>query len=167
MASKGNIANLRPWRPGESGNPGGRPSDREAVQHALRKTRGGIELVDHYLDLARHARKENLRLDALNALWDRVFGRPPSGADHAALLGALRGTTEVHFRATFGSPAPEDASVDTSDAIKTVAIDMIGAPGEMYETAETCDAETAETAENPALLSTDAVGAEDFSSGDN
>jgi hypothetical protein len=50
----GDFANLRPWRPGETGNPGGRRL--ALVNLALevrRATRGGRELVDLQLSIAR------------------------------------------------------------------------------------------------------------------
>ena len=46
--------NLSPWRPGQSGNPSGRPrGTRDLADYVLETTDGGKELVDALVSIAR------------------------------------------------------------------------------------------------------------------
>ena len=48
--------NLSPWKPGQSGNPSGRPrGTRDLAGYVLETTNGGKELVDALLSIARGA----------------------------------------------------------------------------------------------------------------
>ena len=85
--------NLSPWKPGQSGNPRGRPKGtRDLAGYVLETTDGGKELVDALLSLARgivpnvaaqegsRARKDQQvrpadQLKAIEMLLDRGFGR--------------------------------------------------------------------------------------------
>jgi hypothetical protein len=101
------LANLRPWQPGQSGNPLGRRSDKSLVDHVLASTKGGAELGDLLLNIARNGKRDTDRIEAANALLDRCFGKI-APADRDSLLGALTGVRgEVQFRASFG---PRDAA---------------------------------------------------------
>jgi len=66
------LANLRPFQPGISGNPGGRPSDRDPVNYALKKTHGGREMFDVLISIAldRGAKKHD-RIAAAAIVLDR------------------------------------------------------------------------------------------------
>ena len=79
--------NLIPFRfqPGQSGNPSGRRSDKSLVDYVLKTTRGGVELADALLDIARSARKASDRIDAIQVLLDRCYGKVPS-SDRPSLL---------------------------------------------------------------------------------
>lgn len=159
-----NLQNLRPFPKGVSGNPGGRPSDRIALRHALTQTRNGNELVDHYLDLMRNARKEATRLAALDSLREWLFGKAPS--DRAALLGALGNVTEVHFRATFGSaPAGVEAN---GNGVEVAAAVEVEATREAQRTV--ADDAPIDAAEAPATASAPGIPAllsANFSTGEN
>ena len=93
--------NLSPWKPGQSGNPSGRPrGTRDLAGYVLDTTDGGRELIDALVCLARGvlphvAAQEGSRprkdqqvrpadqLKAIEMLLDRGFGRSPQQLDIA------------------------------------------------------------------------------------
>jgi len=93
--------NLSPWKPGQSGNPSGRPrGTRDLAGYVLETTDGGKELVDSLLSIARgvmpnvpvqegsRSRKDQQvrpadQLKAIEMLLDRGFGRSPQQLDIA------------------------------------------------------------------------------------
>ena len=93
--------NLSPWKPGQSGNPSGRPrGTRDLAGYVLETTDGGKELVDALVSIARGvmtnvAAQEGSRprkdqqvrpadqLKAIEMLLDRGFGRAPQQVDIA------------------------------------------------------------------------------------
>ena len=108
--------NLSPWKPGQSGNPSGRPKgSRDLTGYVLEATDGGKELVDALLSIVRgdvpnvpvqegsRLRKDQQvrpadQLKAIEMLLDRGFGRSPEQLDIAhsvsdRLLGSLSDAT--------------------------------------------------------------------------
>jgi hypothetical protein len=99
-ANNKNI-NLSPWKPGQSGNPSGRPKGtRDLAGYVLETTGGGRELIDALVCLARgvlpdvavqkgsRPRKDQQvrpadQLKAIEILLDRGFGRSPQQLDIA------------------------------------------------------------------------------------
>ncbi len=93
--------NLSPWKPGQSGNPSGRPrGTRDLAGYVLETTDGGKELVDALVCIARgvmpdvpvqegsRPRKDQQvrpadQLKAIEILLDRGFGRSPQQLDIA------------------------------------------------------------------------------------
>jgi len=93
--------NLSPWKPGQSGNPSGRPrGTRDLAGYVLESTNGGEELVDALVSIARgvmpsvpvqkgsRPRKDQQvrpadQLKAIEMLLDRGFGRSPQQLDIA------------------------------------------------------------------------------------
>ena len=93
--------NLSPWKPGQSGNPSGRPrGTRDLAGYVLETTDGGKELVDALVPIARGAMPKVLvqegssprkdqqvrpadQLKAIEMLLDRGFGRSPQQLDIA------------------------------------------------------------------------------------
>ena len=93
--------NLSPWKPGQSGNPSGRPrGTRDLAGYVLETTAGGKELVDALVSIAKGAmpnlavqkgsrpRKDQQvrpadQLKAIEMLLDRGFGRSPQQLDIA------------------------------------------------------------------------------------
>ena len=90
-----------PWKPGQSGNPSGRPKGtRDLAGYVLETTDGGKELIDSLLCIARgivpnipvqegsRPRKDQQvrpadQLKAIEMLLDRGFGRSPQQLDVA------------------------------------------------------------------------------------
>ena len=93
--------NLSPWRPGQSGNPSGRPKGTRVLAGYVIETTGGVkELVDAVVSIARGAlpyvaAQEGLRsrkdqqvrpvdqLKAMEILLEPGFGRSPQQLDIA------------------------------------------------------------------------------------
>lgn len=77
-ARTGNSRNLTPWKPGQSGNPNGRPKKVQTIaqlaednsEKALRKL---IKLID--------SDKDQIALAAAQAVLDRSMGKPKQAVD--------------------------------------------------------------------------------------
>ena len=86
------TASGRPFPPGTSGNPGGRPRGLTALVRA--ETRDGAELVEFMLGVLRGRRRVGrgatplrLRMEAAAWLADRGFGKVPQPLEHAGADG--------------------------------------------------------------------------------
>lgn len=88
----------RPFQPGQSGNPGGKSPEREALRRYLSEAYGR-ESIDSIAALARSARSEKVKLDAYVWLAEQSIGKAVQGVsgpdggpvvDVAALVGALK-----------------------------------------------------------------------------
>ena len=110
--------NLSPWKPGQSGNPSGRPrGTRDLACYVLETTNGGKELVDALLSIARGAmpsvalqegsrpRKDQQvrpadQLKAIEMLLDRGFGAPLQQLDvaHSVSDGPLEHLSDKTLR---------------------------------------------------------------------
>ena len=82
------------WRPGQSGNPGGRPRELRAVQEAARAhTTEAIERLAYWM------RSDDPRASpaAAQALLDRGWGKPQQPVEHSGGL-----TLEQMVAASYG-----------------------------------------------------------------
>jgi hypothetical protein len=76
--NSGGVANLRPWQPGQSGNPAGRP---KGIAATVRERTDPLELVDVLLSVANDPRaKASERIAAVRELLDRGYGKAPAFA---------------------------------------------------------------------------------------
>jgi hypothetical protein len=64
----------RPFQPGVSGNPGGRPKSLVTLRESARAH--AAEAIAELARLAVHAKSETARIAAIRELLDRGFGRP-------------------------------------------------------------------------------------------
>lgn len=73
------MSNRRPksaWKPGQSGNPGGRPRiSREVRELAQAHT---VEAIETLVDVCRNGKSGSERVKAANAILDRAAGKPLS-----------------------------------------------------------------------------------------
>lgn len=64
------------FRPGESGNPGGRPRAVAAIRDLVQAK--GPDLVERLMTMAlAEATEDRVRIEAIKVLLDRGYGRPP------------------------------------------------------------------------------------------
>ena len=69
----------RPFRPGQSGNPGGRPKSNEHVRNIARSN--SVRAVERLIELI-ESDDERVALTAAKEVLDRAFGKPkPDVAD--------------------------------------------------------------------------------------
>jgi hypothetical protein len=84
MKKRGNVANLKPFPKGKSGNPKGRPKlpdIKEALAKVLAEEKDGYTALDATLMALRgKAVKGDVR--AAEMLLDRAFGKPKQSIDH-------------------------------------------------------------------------------------
>lgn len=76
----GNVENLKPWKPGQSGNPSGRP---KGIARTVRERCGGDpgQLVDILLGIAEDTgQKASDRTAAARALIEHGWGKAPAFA---------------------------------------------------------------------------------------
>ena len=73
-AKRRSLDNLRSWKKGESGNPGGRRSYLLEFQERLRANEPAV--VDELVKLIKGSKDEYLRLAAIHEFFDRLYGKP-------------------------------------------------------------------------------------------
>ncbi len=67
----------RPWAPGQSGNPSGRPKTAPVIQELARSH--APEAMETLVRLMRGADKDGVRLAAAQAILDRAYGKGAAG----------------------------------------------------------------------------------------
>lgn len=72
------ISHLRPWKPGQSGNPGGRPKIPDEVKEALKAATP--RAVARLVELMESA-DERVAIQACNSILDRSIGKAPAVPD--------------------------------------------------------------------------------------
>lgn len=68
------IARLKSWKPGQSGNPLGRRLENNPARQLARQH--GPEAIEKLVELMRHSRDEKVQCVAAMALLDRGYGKP-------------------------------------------------------------------------------------------
>jgi hypothetical protein len=66
------------WRPGQSGNPGGRPKVSAEIRELARQH--GSQAIERLVALM-HSKNESVAVRAAEALLDRGYGRPMQGVE--------------------------------------------------------------------------------------
>ena len=115
MPHPNSLANLRPWLPGTSPNPDGRPRDASLINYVLRNSEGGHELGEILLTIARNPRaKGSDRIAAVSILMDRLYGKVlPS--DRAALLDeAAAPAQRINFHVILGPDRGEAVEIQAT-----------------------------------------------------
>jgi hypothetical protein len=124
----------RPFQPGQSGNPGGRPAIVGELRELARAH--APEAVAELARLAKDAKSETARIAAIKELLDRAYGKPTQFVaaenDEPALndlnLEELRASMLADFERVFPEyrfvpaeqlkviPGPEETACDTAEA---------------------------------------------------
>lgn len=82
------YAGLRPWQPGQSGNPGGRPKD-HIIALARQRTAKAIQALEEALEVP------STRVAAAAVLLDRGWGKPTQHLEHTGADGGPIQTQEL------------------------------------------------------------------------
>jgi hypothetical protein len=91
---KGRKENLKPWKPGQSGNPGGRPKRDLAAEIARAIFEQDSEAITRAFTAA--LKKGNARV--FSALADRAYGKPRQQIEFAGENGGpVQSTVVVEF----------------------------------------------------------------------
>jgi len=77
-ANRGRIANLKPFKKGQSGNPSGRPKKQHDITELARE--GSVEAIKKLVKLVQ-SDDDKIALAAANAVLDRAFGKPKETVD--------------------------------------------------------------------------------------
>lgn len=91
---RGRIENLKPWKPGQSGNPGGRPKRDVASEIARAVFEGNEEAI--YRALCKALLKGNPRV--FLALAERAYGKLTKPVEISGLDGLAERITEARKR---------------------------------------------------------------------
>lgn len=92
-----------PWKPGQSGNPGGRP---KMVKEVVELARSATELaIKTLIEIAGKSNApESARVAASNALLDRGWGKPVQAMEHSGPGGSeLPGIVVTYVRSDNGT----------------------------------------------------------------
>jgi hypothetical protein len=122
MAGRGNIANLRPFPKGKSGNPGGKPKEQVSFEARARKL--AAKALDK-LEAALDSSDPDLAARAAQQILDRAFGRPGvSKSDlEARKLTAEVKVLEAQVVEKQGADTDKPA---TEDDIRAAAVEKYG-----------------------------------------
>jgi hypothetical protein len=83
------------WKPGQGGNPGGRPKVSAQIRDLARDH--GAQAIERLVILM-HSKNESVAVRAAEALLDRGYGRPMQGIDVSKHEARLNNTViRVHF----------------------------------------------------------------------
>ena len=91
------------WKPGQSGNPGGRPKVAAEIQAVARDH--GREAIERLVALM-HSKNESVAVRAAEALLDRGYGRPIQGME---MIEKEKAPVPTRIRVVFVKP-PERIS---------------------------------------------------------
>ena len=83
----------RPFLPGQSGNPGGRPRVVAAIRDLARSH--AADAIAALVDVALHGKNESARVAAASAILDRGFGRPGPPATDPPVIGGFPNLSDL------------------------------------------------------------------------
>jgi hypothetical protein len=119
------------FKPGASGNPGGRPIATTAVTAEAK--RFAIEMIHGLVKLARTAENESVRKAAMDSVLDRALGKPAQALDHHLIkdidkmsLDQLRDFRDRISGVAFANALPPPDADPANDLFATVEDEALG-----------------------------------------
>jgi hypothetical protein len=95
------------WKPGESGNPGGKPKGCMNLRtRILEKTKDGATLLAMLLDIMENDEDTGHRLTAIKILLERCWGKPVESVEHSGVDGQ-----PIQILVNTGVPQPDPTDV--------------------------------------------------------
>ena len=113
VSSAAQYPNLTPWKPGQSGNPNGRPKkNREAEAVALSNSQKAMKKLVTLID----SEDEKVALAAAQAIIDRAMGKPKQSLDIAKSPHTLDEVDTDDLIASIHTGADSDGTTEAEES---------------------------------------------------
>jgi hypothetical protein len=110
------------WKPGQSGNPLGRPPTKGIAQLFKNATRGGQEAIEAVAEICRSGKRDRDRLEAAKIILERIYGKAIEvtvDATEAAARGLVLAPDQLEAIARVLLPAKADQPVIDAEIVST------------------------------------------------